>query len=338
MATTQQIRESYPDFITRWPTSSSGPRCDFSSAVPVLFPASASISSTGRIALRVHPATRQIWRAMGAVLLHYGYEFRETAGGTLSCRRITGGSRTTLHAHGVAGDWNPSKNRYRISSGVIQWGKHTDMPSAMVRAIEAIRMTNGRHPLEWGGRWWNIKDPMHYQLDQTKANLAPVNLASLPAGAWAKYLAFEKGAPLPEGEEMLYGLDIGKTGDPSLSDSPAHRVLQAFLVAQGQDLGEWGPHGDGVDGAPGDDTRAGLHRWKISVGVDSSRSAGEGKIGHYEMAAIYAAGGAAAAVDQTARNAAEAADKKARAARTVAGRAEDSAARANATLDKIRSE
>lgn len=94
-------------------------------------------------------------------------------------------------------------------------------------------------------------------------------------------------------EEMLFGIDIGKTGDPSKGPAEEYGVLQAFLVGQGHDLGEWGPNGDGVDERPGDDTRRALHAWKISAGVTPATSAGEGKIGTYEMAAIYAAGGAA---------------------------------------------
>jgi hypothetical protein len=37
------------------------------------------------------------------------------------------------------------------------------MAQDMVKAIEAIR-TNSGHPIwQWGGRWTNIKDAMHYQ-------------------------------------------------------------------------------------------------------------------------------------------------------------------------------
>lgn len=95
------------------------------------------------------------------------------------------------------------------------------------------------------------------------------------------------------GEELvLYGMDIGKVGDASLPEKPEYGVLQAFLVRQGFNLGAWGPNKDGVDRKPGDDTRKGLHAWKTKVGITSALSAGEGKIGDYEMAAIYAAGGA----------------------------------------------
>lgn len=99
------------------------------------------------------------------------------------------------------------------------------------------------------------------------------------------------GRPNPTGGvHVLHGIDIGKTGDPSVGPKPEYGVLQAFLIRQGQDIGAWGPNKDGVDRRPGDDTRAGLRRWKISAGITSALSAGEGKIGDYEMAAIYSAG------------------------------------------------
>ncbi len=191
MATTAKLRRSWPEFITRWPTATAEPRCDFSPAVGVVFPAGGPAYPAGFIILRVHPAARQAFRTLAAVMLHFGYQFREPAGGTLSCRRITAGAGTTLHAHGIADDHNPSKNRYRHRVGVIQWGRDTDMPRAMVGAIEAIKLTNGLHPWEWGGRWWNIKDPMHYQLEVLQTRMAPVNLATLPTHSWTQYLGFE---------------------------------------------------------------------------------------------------------------------------------------------------
>lgn len=102
------------------------------------------------------------------------------------------------------------------------------------------------------------------------------------------------GRPNPTGDgAVLYGIDIGKTGDPSVGPKPEYGVLQAFLVRQGFDIGAWGTHKDGVDRKPGEDTRRGLHDWKVANGITAATSAGEGKIGDYEMAAIYAAGGAA---------------------------------------------
>lgn len=322
-------RREFDDLIV----SFSGPRCDYSShrTTVVWFPAAGPSYPLGRVGLKVANVAAQAFRALAAVMLHYGYAFEETAGGTLKCRYIGGTTSTSFHAHGIAGDWNPSRNRYRRVTGVIQWGRQTDMPKAMVEAIEAIKSVSGHKVFEWGGRWWNIKDPMHYELDIYRAHLTTgINLATLPAGSWTRYKQWLAGLDPGGIEEMLYNLDIGKTEEPPKPDAAAHRVLQAFLVRQGQDIGEWGPNGDGVDGRPGDDTRGGLHRWKIANGITSAKSAGEGRIGDYEMAAIYAAGGAGA-VDSEARS-------QARAARTTAEEAKASAARANVSLDKIRSE
>jgi hypothetical protein len=172
---------------------------------------------------------------MAAVMLHHGYTFRETAGGTLACRRITGGSGTTLHAHGIACDHNPSVNRYRLTAGggLIQFGRQTDMPLAMVRDLEALRLTNGVRPLAWGGRWVNVKDPMHWELDALRSQLQPVNLASLPAGAWTRYLAFEGGAPSLE-DRMLPITPTSSREDVRLLQLELNFAIGTGLVADGK--------------------------------------------------------------------------------------------------------
>lgn len=190
MATTAQLRTSYPDLVTHvaWPV-----RCDFSKALPVWFLAGGEIPSE-RIQLRVHPQARQAFRALAAVMYAYGYRFRERAGGTLSCRVITGGQLSTLHAHGIAGDFNPSLNGYRFTKlgGVIQWGRHTDMPKAMIDDIERIRTADGQPVFNWGGRWVTTKDPMHFQIQKLRASLATGIDLSTVIG-WKQYLAFESG-------------------------------------------------------------------------------------------------------------------------------------------------
>jgi hypothetical protein len=232
MATTSRLRTSYPELVP----DPAKPRCDYSTTIPVEFLASGPNYPAGRVTLRVHPATRQLWRALAAVMLFYGYGFAETAGGTLSCRFIGGTSKTSLHAHGIAGDWNPSKNRFRVLGGLIQWLRHTDMPRAMVRAIEAIRMTNGLAGFEWGGRWLNVKDPMHYEVDQLQTKLAPVNLATLPAGSWSAYLVFEKQNPTTEDQVL-------DRNSPKPSKSVAD--YQAAMVGLGYDLGDFTPYAPG---------------------------------------------------------------------------------------------
>lgn len=190
MATTTQLRSQYPDLVKR---VTKPPVCDFSKAVGVWFLAGGAFPSN-RILLKVVAPARQAFRALAAVMLAWGYEFRETAGGTLSCRPITGGTLTTLHAHGIAGDFNPSKNGYRFASGLIQWGKHTDMPKAMVDAILRIRTADGRPVFEWGGSWSNTKDPMHFEIDVFRASLGTgIDLSTVTG--WKQYLAFELGVP-----------------------------------------------------------------------------------------------------------------------------------------------
>jgi hypothetical protein len=321
-------RREFADLIV----SSSGPRCDYTNDIARVAVYAAG-PYDGRTALKVLDIAHQAFRALAAVMLHHGYAFRETAGGTLNCRYIGGTSVTSFHAHGIAGDWNPSKNRYRSFVGLINWSTMTDMPKAMVRDIESIKTVSGHSVFEWGGRWWSVKDPMHWELDLYRSQLLTgINLATLPAGAWARYLAFEAGGGtdvLPTEATML-GLDIGTTGDPVV-ESEQGGALQAFLVGEGYDLGDFGDNNDGVDNRPGNVTRAALHRWKVDNGITAATSGGEGKIGRYEYALMLRAGGTASTVDQTARS-------QAAAARTVAERADASATRANKTLDKIRSE
>jgi len=324
------LRREYSDLIT----SFTGPRCDYSAGktTVVYFLASGPSYPSGRVGLRVANVAAQAFRALAAVMLYYGYGFEETAGGTLNCRYIGGTTTTSFHAHGTAGDYNPSRNRYRKAAGLIQWGRQTDMPKAMVEAIEAIKAISGHTVFEWGGRWWNVKDPMHYELDIYRAHLTTgINLATLPAGAWSRYKAWLAGTTTPPtgGIDPMLGLDIGKTGDPVV-ESVEVGTLQKLLIDRGEDLGDWGPNGDGVDGRAGDDTRAALHRWKISVGITSATSGGEGRIGPYEYAAFNSPA-AAATVDAEAR-------KQAQAARSIADSAKSDAKRANDTLNKIRSE
>lgn len=175
----QSMRNFYPEFVvggvtSTWVVIGTSPRCDYSSSVRVEFLASSTFG--GKISLRVHPKVAEAFRALSAVFRAWNYEFRESAGGTVSCRKITGGTKTSLHAHGPAMDINPSKNRYRLTSGggLIQWGLQTDMPKGMIADIEAIRTKNGKKVWEWGGRWTNIKDPMHFQASQC----SPADLAT----------------------------------------------------------------------------------------------------------------------------------------------------------------
>ncbi len=160
---TEEMRQAYPELvISREPL-----KCRYSLAVPVSFMTGGPYYGTGTIDLKWHPALVPTGVSISTVLAFHRYTFDEKAGGTLNCRLITGAppgsGRTSGHAHGWALDINPSRNRYEKAVGPIQWGRQTDMSREMIRDIEAIR-TNSGHPVwQWGGRWHNVKDAMHFQ-------------------------------------------------------------------------------------------------------------------------------------------------------------------------------
>lgn len=192
------------------------------------------------------------------------------------------GSGCSLHNYRIAVDIDPfgyGNPYFRYSSGkgipysAGLWDfSDTKITRPQVEAVEAIRNTDGEVYFRWLG--WAIGDSMHFEF-QVPPSRTNVDWTSVPN----------------IGAAMLYGYDIGVVGEPSKPEDPRGGVLQAFLVRQGFDLGTWGPNNDGVDRRPGDDTRKALHDWKLSVGITNQFSAGDGKIGDYELAAIYAAGG-----------------------------------------------
>ncbi len=267
---TATMRREFPEFIVAGVDSAfniTGTlKCSWATAQRVDFLASASWPNE-RVGLLVHPATVEAFRALAAVLAKWDYRFREPAGGTVACRKITGGSRTSPHAHGTSIDLNPSANGYRHvigalddpetqhQEGLLQWGRFTDMPPAMVRAVERIRTNNGARPWEWGGRWWSIKDPMHFQIDCHRTDLA--------SGIdWATV----DGIPLEQAEDEM----TLKRGD----NGKAVADVQAALIVLGHDLGNWDPFGPGyprgADGDFGGDTETGVQGFQGDAGLPTT--------------------------------------------------------------------
>lgn len=249
------------------------------------------------IDLQVHPVAVDAMRAIASVLLHERYFHRETIGGTVSMRNITGASSTriakqvaeqypyatSIHAHGCAMDVNPSKNRYGQGTDEID---STNVP----RLWKAIRTVDGYVVNRWGGDW-SVDDGMHVEcIGCTRAQL----LRGIDFGTvvgWSEYLAWAGTPERPPigGIDEVLGLDIGKIGDDSYKGARAG-ALQAFLIGEGVDIGEWGPLKDGHDGAAGDDTRRGLATWKQAHGITGGKDAGDGKVGDYEYAEMLRSG------------------------------------------------
>ena len=219
-------------------------RCDYENLPTVEFYGAGPYA--GGIKLKVHPATVEAFQALAAVFRQYGYPFRESAGGTAVCRKITAGTRTSPHAHGFAIDINPSKNRYvrTVLGGLIQWGRQTDMPRPMIAAVKNIRTRGGKRVWGWGGDWRNIKDPMHFQVEVAQQDLRK-------GIDWATV----NGRPMPgNDEEIEMTLKHGDRGN-------AVRLFQIALNTQG--AGE-GLDPDGIFGLLSD---AAVRRYQTAAQI-----------------------------------------------------------------------
>lgn len=271
MATTQTLRDQYRQPFFRGARSDGRPLCDYSQARTVVLYAGGSAYPSGRVTLKVHPLALEAFAALAAVFLHHRYAFEETAGGTVSCRNITGASTyrinlqiscqcpkaTSLHLHGIALDINPSRNRYRVTSGggVIQWGRQTDLPKALIADIEAIRTKTGKKVFEWGGRWWNIKDPMHFEVDLLRSELE-AGIDRTTVRGYEAYVAWLGGSPIDEEENVLTKGDKGN----------AVTKLQNALLAWNPDaLPQWG-----ADGDFGSETEAWVANYQTAADLDAS--------------------------------------------------------------------
>ena len=123
-----------------------------------------SLYGTGVITVRAQCA--DAFMAIDAIMRKWNYRTERHHTGAYNCRKITGGSGYSLHAYGIAADYNWQRNPY--SSRLI-----TDMPPGMVAEIEALRTNTGKVVFRWGGRYRNNKDAMHYEIF-----CAPQDLAS----------------------------------------------------------------------------------------------------------------------------------------------------------------
>jgi hypothetical protein len=91
---------------------------------------------------------------------YWGYEFRE----------ITGGGGTSFHGYGLALDVNAVHNGYS-AAGVLD----TNFDAAKAGSIAR------KYLCEWGGGWTSPKDPMHFEVHGTPAEVDAL-VASLGPG------------------------------------------------------------------------------------------------------------------------------------------------------------
>lgn len=139
--------------------------------------------------IRVVPMTKDAWVALAQVMANHDYRIRPADTDSYNCRRITGGTGLSLHAYGIALDVNWDTNPYlktpdgrkvRYSNRRSQDARgadvrsgtsDTDMTSAMIDDIRAIKTVDGKAVFAWGGDFRTSKDAMHFQIDLTPAEM-----------------------------------------------------------------------------------------------------------------------------------------------------------------------
>lgn len=213
----------------------------------------------------VCPLTVEAWQAFNQVLTLTGYDAQSV--GTYNCRPITGGSKLSLHAYGIAVDIDPFAlgNPYYGFWKSFSWND-TEFTPEQIAAVEAIRTTAGKKVFLWGGRWISIKDYMHFEID--------VSPSDLEKGIdWSTV----KGGQLVGGEPML------KKGDKGRAVAEAQHAMTNLWGYQMQPDGkDWPPFeqpegtvaksiytgkefGPGEDGSFGDHMEAMVSRFQRNV-------------------------------------------------------------------------
>lgn len=133
----------------------------------------------------VDKRTVPAWMALNAIFKKYGYQLRRDDTGAFVCRKITNGDGYSLHAYGIAADFNWGTNGY-YGFPIAKDG-HSDMPDAMIQEIRNLRTKGGHWVFGWGGDYNSIRDFMHFEIVASPAELATgINYNTAPPPLTAK--------------------------------------------------------------------------------------------------------------------------------------------------------
>jgi peptidoglycan hydrolase-like protein with peptidoglycan-binding domain len=187
----------------------------------------------------------EAFRALDGIMQSIPYAPRARDTGGFNCRKITGGRGHSLHAFGIAVDYNWNSNPFRADGKLI-----TDMPPKMVAAAKAVRTKSGAPVFRWGGDFKSVKDAMHFEVVATPRELA--------SGIdWRKTQVRDPDERDPSTWPVLQRGDRG----------PTVRVLQGRLVAAGFPC-------DPVDGILGAGTERSVRAFQESRGLDVDGTVG----------------------------------------------------------------
>lgn len=150
--------------------------------------------------------------------------------GTYNCRPITGGTKLSLHAFGIADDDNPFAlgNGYYAGVSLFSWSR-TDFTPEQVAAVEAIKTKNGKKVFRWGG-WWTIgRDYMHWEIDCSPSDLATGIDWSTVKGAYVAALPLIKGMQNEDVRELQDLLN--QTYDAGIKEDADYGSITSAAVA-----------------------------------------------------------------------------------------------------------
>lgn len=198
------------------------------------------------VAVGAHVRAASAFDALDAILDAWNYAPKKGQTWAYNCRRITDGSGYSLHAYGIGVDINSLANPY--GNRLI-----TDMPRAMVEAIEDIRTKGGVRVWRWGGDWNDDDrqndpnyDAMHFEIQASPAELAAgidwrtVNAVradrATPTTTLRKWLqeaeVMERSAvkrPVPHEGHVCWDLEVAPHGSPVGANGV---VASTVVVAQ----------------------------------------------------------------------------------------------------------
>ena len=121
----------------------------------------------GRYPVKVQDVLEAATLALSDAIMETGYRTPMGPTGSYHCRKIGGSDTWSLHAYGVAIDWDYGENPYDKGGTPPSEGFVTDprfmLTEANVDAVEGIRNEYGESIWRWLG--WSISDFMHFQVN-----------------------------------------------------------------------------------------------------------------------------------------------------------------------------
>jgi hypothetical protein len=212
-----------------------------------------SLNMNGRYPVRLQPELEAAGNALAEAIMTNGYRSPMGATGSYNCRKIGGSDTWSLHAYGVAIDWDYGVNPYLRGTKIEPGFKNDyrfELTEWQVNAVEAIKNDDGASIWRWLG--WTIGDTMHFQVDVPPDKCQPASTVTPPV--------------TPPTEDYMY---IPVEYTDGFNSNPAKRAavagfqgalkIKGFADSNSQSV-------DGVDGKYGNGTIAACKAFQKSVG------------------------------------------------------------------------